>query len=576
MSKKLITRYVGQTNPFLENLAVHPILKRIYANRGINSADQLDCELKGLLPFNGLSGIHEAVSLLNEALRNQQSIVIIGDYDVDGATSTALMVLALRDFGAKYVDYFVPDRFMDGYGLTSEVVDFVKPNKSPDLIVTVDNGIASLAGVDTANASGIRVLITDHHLPGNQLPKASAIVNPNQSGDLFQSKHLSGVGVAFYVLMALRAKLREQNWFVEQGIPESNLANYLDLVALGTVADLVDMDQNNRVLVYQGMKRIQSGRCRPGIRALVRIANKQLSQLVISDLGYVVSPRLNAAGRLDDMSLGISCLLADDFETAKRIALGLDKLNQERKAIESEMRGEALTELKKLKVNEQQLPFGLCLLNREWHQGIIGILASRIKDQLHRPVIVFTKCADQQLKGSARSIEDVHIRNLLNDIAVEYPDMIVKFGGHATAAGLTLNENAYHLFKRIFDEKVSKRLEGKDLNVKLMSDGELSGDDFCVELVELMNRVAAWGPGFPYPVFDGKFRVLEQRLLGKKHLKCVLKLNDKLLDAIAFNVDTYLWPNPRCDFVHIVYHLDIDEFYGRKKVKLVVEYMEPI
>lgn len=575
MGKKTISRYTTPDIPVLQSSDLHPILKRIYANRGIHHLDQLNMNLKDLLPFHDLLNIKKAVSYLYETLQKQENILIVGDYDVDGATSTALMILGLRALGAKNVDYLVPNRFLYGYGLGPEIVTLAA-TKNPNLIITVDNGISSITGVNTATDLGIKVIITDHHLAGETLPEATAIINPNQPNDNFASKNLAGVGVAFYVLLALRAKLRKENWFDIQDIPEPNLATYLDLVALGTIADLVPMDKNNRILVHQGLKRIQSGKCRLGIKLIAQTCNKKLSNLVTSDLSYIISPRLNAAGRLDDMSLGIACLVSENTEEVKKMVLQLNDFNQERKDLESSMRKDAFQLLKKIDLDNKKKSSGLCLSNDTWHQGVVGILASRIKDRLHRPVIVFAKHNEDELKGSARSIEELHIRDVLDTIAVQTPGLITKFGGHALAAGLTLQRKSYDLFSRLFNEEVTRRLEGKTLHTQIMSDGELSPSDFCLDITELLRQAAPWGKDFPDPIFDGKFRLLEQQIFAQKHLKLTLKLDDQLLNAVAFNIDTELWPDERCEFVRMAYRLDLDEYQGRRKVRLLVEYMEPI
>lgn len=574
--KKKIVRYtLSSDDMHWQRVDLHPALKRIYRHRGIDSPDELTFNLSALLPFHLLKDIDKAAQLLRDAIKNQKHICIVGDYDVDGATSTALMVLVLRAYGATSVSYRIPDRIDDGYGLSSAIVQEALL-QHVDLIVTVDNGIASISGVETANAVGIPVIVTDHHLVGEQLPNAAAIVNPNQNDDLFPSKHLAGVGVAFYLLLALRATLREDNWFVEQQLTEPKLADYLDLVALGTVADLVTMDHNNRILVHQGLKRIQSGRCRPGIVALSQVANRSLETMTTSDLSYAISPRLNAAGRLDNMTVSVACLLTDDLSEARQIALQLNTFNEERKVIEENMRSEAVQNIKKLDLHLQSGSNGLCLLQDDWHEGVIGILASKIKDQHHCPAVIFAKHDQTFLKGSARSIPGVHIRDVFHAIATEYPGLIVRFGGHAAAAGLTIQRDKYALFSRLFREEVERRLSGQTIVDNIMSDGELGEEDFCLVVADLLQYAAPWGQNFSMPLFDGKFRVLEQRLLAQKHLKMTLKMGDRCIEAIAFNVDTNVWPDHRCDFVQLAYRLTSDSYMGRKKVKLIVEYMEPI
>ncbi len=550
---------------------LHPLLARIVASRGIQSADELEHSLDQLLPFTALKGIDDAVPLLAEALEKQWRILIIGDFDADGATSTALAVRALRLFGTDDVDFLVPNRFEYGYGLTPEIVE-VAAQRKPDLIVTVDNGIASLRGVAAAQAHGIRVLITDHHLPPESLPAAKAIVNPNQPGDEFPSKNLAGVGVIFYLMMALRSHLRESGWFEARAIAQPNLAQLLDLVALGSVADVVPLDRNNRILVAQGLSRIRAGQACPGILALCEVAKRAPQRLLAGDLGFAIGPRLNAAGRMHDMSIGIACLLADDVATARDLALQLDQLNYERRGIESEMRDEALEELQRLQLDETALPFGLCLYNPEWHQGVVGILAARIKERVHRPVIVFTSAGDGTVKGSARSVEGVHIRDAIDAVASRHPDLLERFGGHAMAAGLSLPEANLETFKQAFDEEVRRHLTEDDLHGVLLSDGELSSSDVDLELVERLRTLLPWGQGIPAPLFDGTFDVIEQRTVGERHLKFLLRWADGngMVDAIAFNVDEALL-NQSLQQINIAYRLDINEWQGRRSVQLMIE-----
>ncbi|TDJ16693.1 MAG: single-stranded-DNA-specific exonuclease RecJ, partial [Gammaproteobacteria bacterium] len=441
---------------------IHPVLKRIYAARDIKTADDLNYSLQMLLPFEDLSNIQEAVALLADAIKNNKRILIVADFDADGATSCVVGLQGLRQMGATDVVYVVPNRFQFGYGLSPEIVE-VAAKMQPDLLVTVDNGISSVEGVQLARDKGIDVLITDHHLPGEQLPNANAIVNPNQAGDKFPSKMLAGVGVMFYILVALRAHFREQNWFHEQNIEEPNLAELLDLVALGTVADVVPLDRNNRLLVSQGLARIRSGKCRPGIKALLLAANRTLERVTAQDMGFAVGPRLNAAGRLSDMSLGIECLLSDDEMQARNMAVRLDELNKERREIQDEMQEQALIDITELDLDEAEMPLGVCLFNQDWHQGVVGILASKIKDKLHRPVIAFAKDKDGFIKGSARSISCVHIRDVLDTIAGQHPGLIDKFGGHAMAAGMTIKELDFEVFKQAFDQELRRFVTTEDL-----------------------------------------------------------------------------------------------------------------
>lgn len=573
MQKKIIRREINNSHSLTSSL--HPILQRIYSSRGIQSASELEHSLSHLLPYQALLGIEHAVSCLADAVRKQKRILVVGDFDADGATSTAVAVRALRSFGVQQVNFLVPNRFEFGYGLTPELMQVAK-EFAPDVIVTVDNGIANHAGVSAAKALGIQVIITDHHLSAETLPEADAIVNPNQPNDTFPSKHIAGVGVIFYVMLALRRALLDLQWFQEQQIPEPNMSKLLDLVALGTVADVVSLDQNNRILVYQGLRRIRAGQCVPGISALLEIAGRNQARLVSSDLGFVVAPRLNAAGRLDDMSLGIECLLSDDVKRAKEIAQLLDQLNDERRAIEQDMQDQALHFLKKseLHANQNQLPSGLCLFDEEWHQGVIGILASRIKDRYQRPVIAFAVANESELKGSARSIQGIHIRDTLAHIATQHPEVMGKFGGHAMAAGLTIPRESFEKFSKLFDEIVAKQINPNQLHHKILSDGELDSIELTLETAEIVREAGPWGQAFPEPLFDGVFQILEQRLVGNKHLKMTLAKDDKIIDAIAFNVDLHQWPNYRCEYVNVAYRLDVNEFRGKQKVQLIVEHLE--
>lgn len=553
----------------------HPVLRHIYTLRNIARSDELDNSIRRLIPPLSLRGLDAALELLVEVITDGQRILIVGDFDADGATSSALMVLALRSMGAAHVDYLVPDRFKFGYGLTAEIVEVAK-TMAPDLILTVDNGISSIDGVAAAKAAGIRVLVTDHHLPGEQLPAADAIVNPNQPGDEFPSKNLAGVGVAFYLLSALRSRLRQQQWFEQQGIEEPNMADYLDLVALGTVADLVPLDHNNRILVEQGLRRIRAGHCRPGIAALLSVAGKNARRLVASDFGFGVGPRLNAAGRLDDMSLGIECLLSTEPSVAEKYAVELDALNRERREIEQDMKEQAMQYVGELQLDEQSLPSGLCLYNPDWHQGVIGILASRIKEKFHRPVIAFARGLEGELKGSARSIPGLHIRDALAAIAARHPDLIHKFGGHAMAAGLSLGEDDFVEFRDAFEAELDQHLDAASLTGQLETDGELNTDDFSLELAELLRTSGPWGQGFPEPLFDGVFILRQQRILGGKHIKMSVspQQGKQLIDAIAFNqADDHQLSIGQP--VRLVYRLDSNEFRGNISLQLMVEYIEP-
>lgn len=574
--QKIISRYETDIPDCLVQQDLHPLLKKIYANRGVRSLNELDLGLSGLLPFHALSQIDKAVDILYEALQKQQKIIIIGDYDVDGATSTALAVRLLRAFGAENIEFLVPNRFTYGYGLSPEIVNLAAL-KNPDVLVTVDNGISSLNGVLAANALNIDVIVTDHHLAGSKLPEATAIVNPNQPKDKFPSKNLAGVGVLFYVMLALRAKLRACNWFEEMNIKEPILSEYLDLVALGTVADMVSMDKNNRILVDQGLRRICAGKCCVGITAILQVASRSQSNIVASDLGYTIGPRLNAAGRLEEMSLGVNCLLTDDFSKALAYATELEKLNVERRSIEHEMRQEALALIDHYPLHQdEKLPHGLCLMNENWHQGVVGIIASRIKDQLHRPTIVFAQIEDDILKGSARSIPKLHLRDALANIALEYPDLIMRFGGHAMAAGLVIPKQRYQEFADIFDRQVRRTLNENDFACEYITDGALEYEYFDVDVAALLKHAGPWGQDFQEPLFDGRFHVLDQRLVGSKHLKITLEFQAKRIDAIAFNVDLNAWPNHRCEFIEAVYRMDVNSFRGRQTLQLIVEHLEAI
>lgn len=556
--------------------AMPALLQRIYAARHIESQHELEKELTHLLPYESLLGINDAVLLLAEALANNQKIVVIGDFDADGATSTTVAVRALKSFGAKNVDFLVPNRFAYGYGLTPELVEAAKDMK-PDLIVTVDNGIANHAGVSAAKAAGIRVVITDHHLPAETLPDADAIVNPNQHNDPFPSKNLAGVGVIFYVMLALRRYLVNIDWFKSRAIPEPNMSTLLDIVALGTVADVVPLDQNNRILVHQGLRRIRAGQCIPAIVALLELSNRDFTHATASDLGFAVGARLNAAGRIDDMSLGINCLLLDDSNAAREAARLLDTLNNERKGIEQEMQAQALQVLTKLIAKlEGDLPKGLCLFDETWHQGVIGILAARIKDKYHRPVIIFACGNDGEIKGSARSIAGLHVRDAMALVDAKYPNLIKKFGGHAMAAGLTIARENFSAFAKAFDEVVSAKLTDAQLRHSLFSDGDLLATEYSIDTALLLRDAGPWGQAFPEPVFDDVFKIIEQRIVGDKHLKLRLAKDDKIIDAVAFFIDTTIWPNHRCQTCRAAFRLDINEYKGRRTIQLVVDYIEAL
>ncbi len=557
---------------------LHPVLRRIYAARQVTDARQLELKLEHLHPPAALKGMGRAVALLSEALRDQQRILIVADFDADGATSCALAVRALRLLGASDMRYVVPNRFEYGYGLTPEIVA-VAAEQQPQLIITVDNGISSIEGVACARERGIRVLITDHHLPGVSLPAADAIVNPNQPGDVFPAKNLAGVGVIFYLMLALRAHLRESGWFAERGLREPNLAHLLDLVALGTVADVVPLDHTNRILVAQGLVRIRERRCSAGLLALLQVAGRAAERISAADLGFAVAPRLNAAGRLTDMSLGIECLLNDDPDVALAMAQRLDELNRERRAIETQMQAQAEALLDDLRLSENNaLPCGLCLFNPDWHQGVIGILAGRIKDRVHRPVIVFALTGESEIKGSARSIPGLHILDALGAVATRHPGLLSKFGGHAMAAGLSLRRADLPRLRAAFDAEVRLHLDPAQLQGTLLSDGALAPADISLELAEALRDAGPWGQGFPEPVFDGVFEIRNQRLLNDRHLKLSLKHPDgaQLFDAIAFNVEEQalsLAQNAAC--VRLAYKLDVNVYQDRRSVQLLIEHIQP-
>ncbi len=556
-------------------LHTHPVLDRVYAARAVKTAEELDCGLEGLLPIEGLKNIGRAASMLADAVENGQRCLVVGDFDADGATSSALCVRAMRAFGVAHIDYLVPNRFEYGYGLTPEIVE-VAATMRPDVLITVDNGIASIDGVAAARSHGMQVVITDHHLPGERLPDADVIVNPNQPGDGFESKCLAGVGVIFYIMLALRVELRRRGWFSSRGMEEPNMASLLDLVALGTVADVVPLDRNNRILVAQGLRRIRAGHCCAGITSLLRIARRDPQAIVAADLGFAVGPRLNAAGRLDDMSVGIECLLSDDPDRADELANRLDSLNRERREIERNMREQAQQEVGRLHLAyDEGLPAGVCLYRSDWHQGVIGILASRIKEQWHRPVIVFADSGDGELKGSARSIPGLHIRDALDAIATANPGLITRFGGHAMAAGLSLPRDAFDRFRDSFDRQVRAMLGDDMLEGVILSDGELAPDDIGLELAESLRLGGPWGQGFPEPVFDGEFEIVQSRVVGEYHLKLVLRMpdSDSLFDAIAFGALERGWADLQ-GRVRVAYRLDVNEFRGQRSAQLVIEHMQ--
>ncbi len=539
--------------------------------RGVTASRELDYSLECMIPVGELGGVDAAVELLLQHFQQQSRIIIIGDFDTDGATSTALVVRQLRRLGYLHVDFLVPNRFTFGYGLTPEIVALAA-QRNPELIITVDNGISSLAGVAAANSLGIPVLVTDHHLAGAELPQAAAIVNPNAPGNAFSSKALAGVGVAFYLMAALTRAM------VLRGLAagdRTSVAQLLDLVALGTVADVVPLDANNRILVAQGMRRIRAGCCVPGIRAMLEAANKRIETCMAADLGFQVGPRLNAAGRLDDMSLGIQCLLTDDPDEARTIAAQLTQLNLDRRDIEQQMQDEAMSILEQMQLDTESLPLGLCLYEASWHQGVVGLVASRVKDRVHRPVIAMAMADETTLKGSARSIPGVHIRDVLDAVVAHHPGLIDKFGGHAMAAGLSIGADKLESFRAAFDTEVSRWMTQDDAIGVVFSDGELQFSECSLETARQLRDAGPWGQGFPEPMFDGEFAVIDSRVLGERHLKLKVDAGDQVIEAIAFrHFDHDAAPQVRAgDRVQLAYRLDVNEFRGEERLQMVVEHL---
>ena len=573
LNKKIINRDV----PDGINLpdSIHPVLKRIYASRNIKSSEDLDYSLGSLIPYEELSGVDDAVILLQEMITQKKRILIVADFDADGATSCALAIRGLTAMGAEDVIYVVPNRFEHGYGLSPKIVD-VALDHDPDLIVTVDNGISSISGVEHAKKNGIKVLITDHHLPGDKLPSADVIINPQLKEDKFPSKNLAGVGVIFYILLALRAKLKAENWFDEKNIKYPNLANLLDLVALGTISDLVPLDKNNRTMVAHGLKLMRKNKSKAGILAILNQSGRQLSTLTSGDLSFAIAPRLNAAGRLTDMSLGIECLLTDDKENAVEMAKKLNQLNIERRQIQNNMEEQALTEFEKyLQDTSKKMPHGICIYNQNWHQGVVGVLAAKIKEKFNRPVIVFAQECQGILKGSARSITELHIKDVFDEIARLYPELILTFGGHAMAAGLTIEESQFDRFSDVFNKVVNQYISSDSLEDQCLTDGELSGDDFSLPLALAIQNAGPWGQSFPEPIFVGQFKILDKRVVGESHLKLKLQSrNNNTLDAIAFNMTGDDWPS-KLEQIISTYRLGINNYRGHSQVQLFIEHIEP-
>ena len=555
---------------------IHPVLRRIYAARGVASPADIDHKLVALLSPQALGGIDRACELLETAIRDDARIVVVGDFDCDGATGTAVAVRGLRLLGARHVDYAVPNRMRHGYGLSPAIVEELLPRR-PDVLITVDNGVAAHAGVAAAKARGMRVIVTDHHLPGSTLPDADAIVNPNLDGDPFPSKALAGVGVVSYVLLALRARLRAKDWFSQRGIPEPDLACLLDLVALGTVADLVPLDRNNRILVEAGLRRIRAGRACAGIVALLACGKRDLSRVVASDLGFAVGPRINAAGRLEDMALGIECLLTDDANRAFELAQTLSSINAERRELQDGMTAQAQAEVEKWISTRgaDALPYGVVLFDPDWHHGVVGLVASKLKETLHRPVIACAPADPRtgELKASGRSIPGFHLRDALVEVDARYPGLITRFGGHAMAAGLSLNRADLDTFGTAFDAVARSRLQPEMLDAVLLTDGELTASDFTLDLAQLLRYAGPWGQVFPEPVFEGEFTVESRRVVGERHLKLKLRHPDlpDPIDAIAFNSRTGESPPAR---LRAVFQLDVNEWNGAQSLQLLILHME--
>jgi len=573
---RILQREFDQTNEHALG-DLHPVLKRIYLSRSITSSKELELGLNQLIPPEKLAGIEDAVEILVEAISADASILIVGDFDADGATSCALGVLALRAMGARHVAYIVPNRFEFGYGLTPEIVKLAAPAQ-PDLIITVDNGISSHEGIEEAASCGISVLVTDHHLPGKELPPADAIVNPNRPDDTFPSKALAGVGVIFYLMIALRSGLRDLGWFERMKIDPPNLAEYLDLVAVGTVADLVPLDHNNRILVAHGLKRITGGKSRPGINALLKVAGRDITRTVSSDLGFVVAPRLNAAGRLDDISTGIECLLSETPSQAKALAKQLDELNRTRREVEAGMQARAQEAVAKLDLeNDDDRARGYCLFDKHWHHGVVGLVASRIKESTHRPVLALAPAGEEMIKGSARSIHGLHIRDLLETIATREEGLIDKFGGHAMAAGLSLKRSKLDQFTKIYEREIEAALSTMDLDESILTDGELGVDEINLQLSEMLRSGGPWGMGFPEPLFHGRFRVTESSVVGEKHLKMTLSPegSGKTVSGICFNLVSPGDQPPQLNLIRAIYRLDTNQFRGRQTLQLIIQSVEP-
>lgn len=572
LNVRIVRRAPGNEHALPASL--DPILRRVFAARGACDPAAIDLGLDGLLRADGMGGIDAAIALLQDALARDRRIVFVGDFDADGATSCAVGISALRACGATQVDYVVPNRFEYGYGLTPPIVALVQARGGADLLVTVDNGISSVEGVAAARAAGMQVLVTDHHLPGPVLPAADAIVNPNLPGDAFASKSLAGVGVIFYVMLALRGALRATGWFAARGLREPNFADLLDLVALGTVADVVPLDANNRRLVAQGLARIRAGRARPGLAALLRVAGRDPARLLASDLAFALGPRLNAAGRMADMSLGIECLLANDPSRCLAIAAELDALNEARREREAEMKQQAFAQVVRGLPASGELPCGLCVFDPDWHQGIIGVVAGRVKDLHHRPAIAFACSEPGELKGSARSIPGVHIRDVLDTIAATCPGLLTRFGGHAMAAGLSLPAARLAEFTAAFERVLAAQVDPALLAPVVLTDGELAAADMTLARARLLDAAAPWGQAFPEPLFDGEFTVRQRRVVGGEHLRLDLEREGQVFQAIAFRAADAPWAAPTVRRVRAAYRLAVNEWQGIERLQLVVTHAE--
>ena len=576
MKSKLTHRQLPEVLPKLSP-DIPLLLQRVYALRGITSMQELDYTTRNLCNYDNLDGTHTAVEIVYSAMQNNKRIMIVGDFDTDGATSTALMIKALKKMGCKHVDYIIPNRFDDGYGLSISVVKRALSKKA-DLIITVDNGVSAIEAVEFAKQSNLTVIITDHHLCSEQLPAADAIINPNLPNSSFPSKHLAGVGVAFYFMLALRAKLRKENWFASNKLAEYNITNLLDLVALGTIADVVKLDRNNRILVHQGISRIRAGYCCEGIKALLDISRRDPLTLTSTDLAYYIAPRLNAAGRMDSMSLSVELLLCEDYDSAIKQATDLDTLNHDRKLIEQTMYQEALSYIEQVEQKNSTFPNALVVHHPQWHQGIIGIVSARLKDKHYRPVICFASTEDGLLKGSGRSIEGIHLRDILDKLNERYPDILVSFGGHAMAAGLSIQEKDLDQFSAHFEALITKQLDLDVLEQIIETDGEIDNQDFNYSIAKQLKESGPWGEGFTEPTFDGDFIVHQQRLFAEKHLKLVLepKNGGPIIEGICFNVNLTQWPDNTIKIVKIVYQLDVNDFHGNQAVKLMIRHIWPI